>query len=188
VVEPEDASSRDVNALMNEFILEIVDVEGDIVPPVEAWNLVTKLIETDPELLSAWLHLHAKSFIAEHIRFHLKSARSRARSRATSAAFGESARRFAATGDTAELAGWMNVRYFVDSQSTQRRLGDMTREDLLFVASHYDRTARSALLEEAFTRALAAQVGSRTVAEVFTEEQISEMYRSFRGRTNVAAS
>jgi hypothetical protein len=179
---------RDVNALMNEHIMEIVSAEGDIVPPVEAWNLVTKLLETDPEMLNAWLLLHAKSFVAERIRFHLKSERSRARQRATSAAFGESARRFAVTGDTTELAGWMNIRYFVDNQSTQRRLGDMTREDLLFVASHYDRTARSALLEEAFTRALAARVGGRSVAEVFTEEQISEMYRSLRGGTNVAAS
>jgi hypothetical protein len=184
----EPVEERNFNDEMNAFILEIVGSDGDIVPPVEAWNLVTKLAETDPELLSGWLHLHAKAFVSERIRYHLKSGRSRARVQASASAFAIAARRFEQSGDVVDLGGWMNVRYVVDERSTQRRLSDMNREDLLYVASRYDRTARTALLEEAFHRALAARVGSRTVGEVFTEDQISAMYRDLRGGTNVAAS
>lgn len=181
-------NDRDYNAEMNELILEIVKTDGDFVPPIEAWNLVTKLMETDPDLLNGWLHLHAKAFVSERIRYHLKSDRARVRQRSAVSAFAAAARRFESSGDSDALAGWLNLRYVIDERSTQRRLSEMTREDLMFVATRYERSARTALLEEAFHRAIAARVGDRTVGEVFSEEELSAMYRNLRGGTHVAAS
>jgi hypothetical protein len=191
MTEPEDGTSveRDFNAEMNEKIVEtFAEIDGDFVSSIVAWDLVTKLMETDPELLSGWLHLHAKSFVAGVLNSHVRSFRAKARSQAKASAFATAARRFEATGDISDLGGWFNVRYVVDDQSTQRRLGEMSQADLLFVASRYGRTARTLLLEEAFHRALAARVGNRTVADVFTEDQISEMYRGLSSGTSTVAS
>lgn len=184
-----ESVSRDYNKEMNTIVLDILsEVEGDFVSSILAWDLVTKLEETDPDLLNGWLHLHAKSFVAGVLNSHIRSWRAKARSQARVSAFSKAAKRFSETGDLSELGGWMNLRYVVDDQSTQRRLGEMRREDLLFVASRYGNTARTLLLEEAFHRAIASRVGSKTVEEVFTDDQISEMYRGLSNNTSTAAS
>jgi hypothetical protein len=180
--------TRDYNAEMNELILEKIPADGDFIPSLAAWSIVSALTETDPELLDGWLRLHAKSFLTELMRAQLRSHRARVRSSAKATAFSSAAKRFEKNGDLAELGGWMKIRYVVDDQSTQRCLGDMDRNDLNFVASRYSRTAQTLLLEEAFHRALASRVGSLKVSEVFTEEQISAMYRNLSGNTHTATA
>lgn len=166
----------------------LAEADSDIIPAVAAWNLVDDLKKTDPDLLTGWLLEHSRTFVAEQIKHRLSSSRARARTNASRSAFASAARAFVG-GDTDAISPWTVVRYAVDGDNTQRRLLDMNRADLTYAASRYGRTAQSALLEEAFLRALAARVGEHsTVGDVCTEIELDKMYSSIQSRTNVEAS
>lgn len=185
--EDSSTSCRDYSADMSALIEDIVGVDGDVANVVAAYNLVTRLQEEDPDLLSGWLHANAKAIIADVINRRLASTRSKARHHAKRRAFAASAKLFAQSGDAEHMSKWLEVRYSV-ADNTQRRLMDMTGEDLLYVASRYGRNAKAALLEEAFLRALAAKVGNNTVKDVMTPDQIDRVYASFSSGTSTAAS
>lgn len=181
-------NSRDFSGEMSQLITDLLrESDTDIIPSVAATSLVEKLLKVDAGLLDGWLREHARVFLSEQIKHRLASARARARVNASKSAFAADARRFVG-GDSQALSPWLNVRYAVDRDNTQRRLLDMNHDDLIFVATRYSRAAQSSLLEEAFLRALAARVGKKTVGEVFAEEEIDRMYSSIQGRTSTVAS
>jgi hypothetical protein len=180
---------RSFSAEMSQLINDRLEVEtgSDVVPAILAWDLVTQLRDSDPELLNGWLHENAKAFLADMLRRRISSLRSRARIHAGRSDFQRAVSKFN-NGDNAALNSWTSVRYVVNDSNTQRLLLDMNGEDLNYAASRYSRSANAALLEEAFLRALAAKVGKKTVGQVFTEDQIDRMYNSISNRTSIVAS
>jgi len=155
----------------------IIDAEmhdSDSAPAVAA-RIVTKLRATDPDLLAGWLDLGAAGWLCEAIGHIDRSARSRARAVAGRSAFAEGA----AVGD---VTGFLTIRYVIDDEQTRKPLAHLGRDELLYVAKSYDAAAKTSQMEAAFFRALAKQVGTGTVADHFTEQQITDMRRSIVSR------
>lgn len=155
--------------------------DGDFVPAVLAEKLVAQVQESDPDALEEWLHVRAPSFVAREISTRLRLHRSRARKQVVLGAFGAAA-------DAAEDGDWepisrFAVIYEIDEENTRRPFGKMLRADCQFAAAAYERSANEDLLYAAFLKAVAKRLtNNRTVAEVFTEEQIAALERSFLNR------
>jgi hypothetical protein len=165
--------SRDYAAEMR----VLIDTEfqaGDSAASV-AERIVDKLRATDPTLLAGWLDFQAVQLLREAIGSIDRSTRSHARAQAARGAFGAAA-------DAGDVRPFLSVKYVVDDADTRMPLGEMRREHLVFVAVGYEATAHSALFEAAFFRAVAKKVGSRSVGEVFTSEQIERFRSSLTGR------
>jgi hypothetical protein len=81
-------------------------------------------------------------------------------------------------GDPTALSSWLGTSFVVNEDAIRKPLGDMVKDELTFVADSYGRTATSAAFEEAWFRAIAKRVGSRTVGEVYTEDQLVTMRNS----------
>lgn len=165
---------------ISSLINDAIGVDEDIIPSSVARRLIQQLRAEDPELLTAWLELHAEAIFRESITAVIRSRRLRARKHADAGAFARAAQAFT-NGDTDALSPF-EVRYVVDGADTQRRVRDMTRDDCLFVAERYSISADKALMLAAFHRAVAARVGERTIGEVFTEHEYDRMYRSITHR------
>lgn len=181
--------SRDPVREMNARITEALDaVEGDLIPSVLALEIVQEVRNADPGLLAAWLEEMAPAIVTDAIKGRISAQRSRARAMASRRSFAADARLWTKTGDPSVMSRWSEARYVVDANNTQRFLLEMNRKDLEFAAGVYGRSAKSLMLEEAFLLALAGHVGDRTVGDVFTEDQITEMFSQFRTGTATAVS
>jgi hypothetical protein len=146
--------------------------DGDAAPIVAA-RIVGRLRTTDPQLLAGWLDDQASSILSDLIgQFH-RSQRAHARAVESRGVFGVAA----AAGD---VAGFLELRYVVDAAHTRLSLAKMRAEHLVFVASGYEKTVVSARFEAAFFRALARKVGSGSVEDHFTNEQIVSLRASIR--------
>lgn len=173
-------SADELNSLMSQYVDKIVHANGDVVPAVAARELSRELLRTDPELLTGWLDNNADVFIAEAISKALRSARARARAQARPRAFKKATEEFEKTGDSSVFSVF-DVRLCIDDNNTQRRIGDMTGNDHMFVANrHYTDSRRAKLLGD-FHRSLADRLGDQRVSDVYTEEQFADMYRSITG-------
>lgn len=148
--------------------------------PVVAEHIVTKLRATDPDLLDGWLHSQAEFFIRHAINLRDCSTRTHARTAARRQAFGSDAKRHAG-GESTAMVAWLNVPFAVED-GTRKRLGDLTADDLTFVADTYDSRARENAMTAAFLRALRKRVGRKTVADHFTDEQLNRMWLSLTSK------
>lgn len=176
-------SDRDYLAEMNAAISEAIG-DGDVVAAVVAEKLHARLAEKDPDLLDGWLRAHAVHFLTDAIGAKDRSERAVTRRRAGARDFDAAAR----SGDRESLSTFA-VRLVVDEDETRRPIGQMTGRDHLFVADGYGRTAKKAAMLEAFHRAVAKKVGKRRTADVFSETQYQQMYRSIvRDEPEAAAS
>lgn len=146
-----------------------------------ARDIVKKLTDDDPELLQGWLHAQAEQLIWAAINERDRAARAVARASASRAAEFAAASEDHDAGDSTALGRFLQARYVV-GDGTRRALGTLTQEDLLFVAGSYTDRARSNAFEAAFFRALARKVRSGTVADHFTEEQITVIRNSMGSR------
>ncbi|MEV6737944.1 hypothetical protein AB0N14_13815 [Streptomyces sp. NPDC051104] len=169
-------TDRDYIAEMRQAVEDAIPA-GDYVASVVAAELVDRLREEDPELLSGWLHLKAPVILADVVARQSNSKRQAARIAAPRRAFAEAARSFSTDGDVRALSPFA-AEYVVDEANTRRTVAHMTADDCRFVASRYEEAARISKLEAAFHRAVAKKIGGQVIGEVFTEEQYLEMYRS----------
>jgi hypothetical protein len=147
--------------------------DGDVVAAVVAEKLHARLVESDPDLLDGWLRASAVQFLTEAIGARDRSARTVSRRRSEARRFASAAE----SGDEAELSTFA-VRLVIDEDNTRRPIGHMTGSDHLFVADGYARSAKTSLMLEAFHRAVAKKVGKKRTADVFSESQYDQMYRS----------
>lgn len=159
----------------------IVDQEatGEYVSATIAAQIVEKLTLTDPDLLTGWLTAQAPALIRAAINERDRSRRTHARTAHPRSVFHDAAEQHE-EGDSAPLAGLLQTHYVVDATDLRKPLGDMNADDLCFVSSDYYRRSQTLALESAFFAALARKVGSGTVADHFTEDQLHEMRRSLR--------
>jgi hypothetical protein len=184
---------RDFLVEMREFI--DLRARGEYRAPDLANEIVEELKSADPKLLRGWLELMAPALVRDVINQRNRSTRSYNRTIAgrdpeTRSVFrGALAAAEAGNGAPAAELGekleqrqseFLNERYVVEGGS-QKALGDMTRADLNFAAENYREQAKSYMLQVAFLQAVARKVGTRTVAEVFSEETIAKMWRSLPG-------
>jgi len=164
----EPAEERDYAAEMLAAIDEAIP-DGDFVAPVLAGKLAAKLAEVDADLLDGWLHHNAVHFLTMAIAGRTRSVRAVARRAAGAHAFAEAA----------ESGGHFATYYRVDDANTRRRFADLTRSDLLYVAGDYTASAKADLMLAAYYKAVAKRLrGPQRVAEVLTEAEVDEMYRS----------
>ena len=179
---PQERKGRVTSVTDRDFITEMTQAveaaipAGDYVASVVAAELVERLREQDPELLSGYLHLKAAVILADVVARRSNSKRQANRIGAPRRAFAEAARSFSG-GDAAALSPFA-AEYVVDEANTRRTVANMTADDCRFVASKYEDAARISKLEAAFHRAVGKKIGARLVGEVFTEAQYLEMYRS----------
>lgn len=154
----------------------VIDAEfhdGDAAPVV-AQRIVDKLRATDPDLLTGWLNANAVAFVRDAIAHSERSTRAHNRAVARRGVFSEGA----AAGD---VTAFLSTRYVVDGKGHRMALASMKSEHLRYVAAEYDADAKAARFEAAFMRALAKRVGTGTVSDHFTEQQITDLRRSLPG-------
>ncbi len=166
---------------------------GEASAPIAAKEIVDALLKNDPELLQNWLLLGAPGFIRDAINAVSKSERGRNRSIAgrnpeVRAVF----RNTVQEGDASDLrnlgdnlsdevvTSFLHERYVV-AGNRRMSLGDMGREERLFVAHHYRQAAKEHALREAFIRAVDRRAGLKRTAEVFSEESLAKLWHSLDG-------
>jgi hypothetical protein len=158
----------------------VIDEEttgGPYESPIVAANIVRKLRVTDPDLLNGWLEAQATHFVWQAINDRDRSTRSKVRQQAERTAFRDAAEKFQAGGGRASMTQFLALP-FVIADGSRCRLGDMTADDLAFVADTYERQEADAAMNKIFLRALGKKVGDGKVSDHFTEEALAAMWSS----------
>jgi hypothetical protein len=146
-----------------------------------AIRVVERLQREDPELLTKWLNLLAVQIIRTEITAIAKELRSEAKRITESkggSIFSAAVSKYEG-GDKTALGAWLNTIYIVNNENQRRRLRDMDAEDLLFAATDYTNRAQVNAMQAAFLRAIANRLGgARTVGDVFSDEELTKLWRS----------
>lgn len=158
--------------------IEAATAGGPYVPRTVADELVDKLRATDPDLLSGWLDAQAAHMVWQAINDRDRSRRSRVRAQAGRARFAAAVESHEA-GDSAALREWLDMPFTI-GDGTRTPLGELRKADLLFVADGYQRRVDDNQMWASFMRALAKKVGRGTVADHYSEDQLSAMFGSLR--------
>lgn len=192
---------RDYNAEMR----EIIDAEatGSYVPATVAARIVDRLRASDPELLAGWLDQQAVNIVRGAINTRDASQRTSARYSAPRSVFAQEARAaeqvnkgFAEDGwasdsprerRAAQMGRWLSSRFTV-ADGSRKQLADMTGYELDFASGKYTERARESLLTAAFLKAISRKVGSQTVIEHYTEQQLAAMWDSLTVQQAQAAA
>lgn len=154
---------------------------GTYYPPMVAHKIISELLETDPALLDGWLYLQAEQVLRSAINERDRSRRSAARHVRTSrSVFAEAAQTAERTGDTSSLERWLNSPLSL-SNGARMALRDMHRDHLLDAGRQYQTRAETQGLMASFLHVLAREVGSGSVADLYSEEQLSQMWQSLSG-------
>jgi hypothetical protein len=161
---------------------QVIDQEatGEYVSSVVAGQIVEKLTQTDPELLIGWMQAQAVTLVHQMINDRDRSRRTQARTAGPRSVFAGAAKA-AEQGQPAQLYGLLATHYAVNDDDLRKPLAAMTSADLTFVSAGYQKRASDAAMEAAFFNALARKVGKGTVADHFTNEQLTAMRDSLRG-------
>jgi hypothetical protein len=161
--------------------------------PTVAREIVDELLRTDPELLRNWLLLGAVGFVRDAINARDKAQRGRNRTIA-----GRNPEVRAAFRNAAENADPVHIQRLGDALNEQvvtdfltehylvaggnrMTLGDMRREERLFVADNYLTTAKEHELRADFLRAIDKRAGNRKTSEVFNEQKLAKLWHSLSG-------
>lgn len=141
-----------------------------------ARTVVANLRRHDPALLQAWLEVQAETLLWRIINLQDASNRGHDRIAASRSVFRRAADA-AAEGDTGPVTAWLSQRYVVEGGG-RVKLAEMTKPDLEYVATGYESRIRQNQMQAAFMKALARKVRNRTVGDVFSEDEISQLWRS----------
>ena len=176
-------TSRDYRQAMND-LLALKTPDSEYVPAVVAAELVDYLTEHDPDLLDGWLREMATALLTDVIGVKARAARARSQRHASASAFAEAAARFDATGD-AEPLSVFRVTCVVSEDNLRRAIGDMTRDDHLYVAESYASSAATAAMEAAFHKAIAKRLtGGKRTSDVMDEATYLRIRESITRRTD----
>lgn len=147
---------------------------------IVAQDIVTELLAEDPDLLNGWLQIRAADLIHETINHRDRSNRARGVIVRKQETFKDALDKFT-SGDREPIHSFLATRWVVNANNDRKRLRDMNKEDLNFVAAGYEDRARQNISYAQFHWALARRVGDRTVGEVFTDEQLIHMKEQLLG-------
>lgn len=173
----EEQDARDYCREMRQ-IADEVTADGPYIPRVAASEIVAKLRATDPDLLDGWLQAQAEHFVWQMINDRDRSVRAAIRHRKKPREFA-SAVKSHNNGDSAPLLKFMDMPLTI-ANGTRPVLGDLYRDDLLYVQGTYERRTRDNAMMGAFLGALAKKVGDGRVRDHFSEDQLAKMFDSLR--------
>ena len=178
-VDTSDPPGRDIIAELKDMI-DAETAHGSFVASEVAEHIVEKLRAQDPALLQAFLDEQAVAAVTRLI-LNLHTLRKAAAKRGVQRRTGRSV--FAETldahdsGDTAALAGWLGTVVEADA-GRMIHLRDCRKGDLEYAASRYAQREKSNRFERMFLEAIAKKIGTKTVGEFFTDEQLTQMRES----------
>lgn len=152
--------------------------QGDWSSSIVADKAVAYLDEKHPGILSDWLLEHSRAFLARYIGDGTRYERHRRQALAARTAFAQSAEAYLAGQESA-----FDAYLVINDEGIQRRIGDMTGLDWVYVADEYAYTQRISGLMQQFARALARKVGKRRTQDVLTPQQYDGMFRRIVGTT-----
>lgn len=163
-----------IDDLLAEYKRQL-DEQGDYVVSLAAHDFVEQCMQHYSTEFAKWLEIRAEEFVQAELRRLLHVERNRARRLAPVTAFRGAADAFAADPD-GEGRQVMEAHYAISHENIWRKLREMTRDDLGFVASQYEMRGKRNQLWAAFFRAIERKVGpDQTVSQVFSEAQIVEL-------------
>jgi hypothetical protein len=147
---------------------------------VLAGEIVAQLRIEDPELLLGWLDVTAEHWVWRLINDRDRALRSAALYHSPRSEFQRAAQAYATGGDDTALRRFLDIPFVVED-GTRKRLGTLDRDNLLFVATEYDKRANNSLMMSAFMKALAKKLqNGQVVSDVFNEEQLAAIFDSLR--------
>jgi hypothetical protein len=150
---------------------------GPYVPRKLATEIVEKLRATDPELLEGWLAEQAEHFIWQAINDRDRAVRAHLRHTHMRGVFADAAQKFE-QGDKKALEDFLGMPFTI-ADGSRHRLEELKRDDLLYVGDRYEQRERQNGMMKIFMRELAKKVGNSTVGQVYTNEQLKQMFDSF---------
>lgn len=169
---------RDLAHEVRTIVNDQLDLIGDTYTAAQvAESVVQRLRQEDPELLAKFLDQHALPIFTRMVGDITRSQRSHARAVSGRSVFAGAVKRHE-DGEENALAAWLDVMYVVTTDEQRRRLRDMDKNDLEFAAADYTERAKGNALQAAFLKALAARVGAKTVGQVFSDGELTRMWKS----------
>lgn len=147
---------------------------------IVAQDIVAELLADDPDLLNGWLQIKAADLLHEVINHRDRSRRARGVIERKQQDFNDVLDDFVA-GNTEPLRSYLGTMHAVDRENNRKKLRNMTKGDLVFVADRYQDRARENGFLAAFYRELSRRVGKQTVGDVFSEAQLQAMRANFIG-------
>lgn len=163
-------TDRDYAVEMSEWIVKSLP-DGDYTPTILAADILTDLQQNDPDLLGGWLMLNAGSLITSTLRGMRAKDRANNRRSAGRGAFSDAADRFAA-GDAKPLRSFLDTTRHRIEGGVNRKLGDMTAADCLYVADKYAGESRTLEFQAVFLQVLARKIGNGTVRDTYDNEKL----------------
>jgi hypothetical protein len=163
-------TARDYNADMLAAIKRAVPKRGGWVASDVAQKLVATLEENDVDLLHGWLAENSRSIMTDYVSRVMTSRPASRPKTAIKSAFND-----AVTSPTpaAAVSRWLSSTYAVADDNTRKALGEMTKDDLLYVADRHERRAKENQFEAIFFQVLARRVPKgKVVDDVLSEKQI----------------
>ena len=177
--------SRDYIAEFDKYLTDRLP-DGDFVAPVVSAEIVEELRSSDPDLLSGWLDVRAEVILTDFIGTRDRTQRAKAVRQRAAVEFNSAAEKLAA-GDPEPMRVFRE-RLVVSADNLRRPIGDMTKDDHLFVASEHTRRSEAALLEASFHKAIAKKIpAGKTTKDVMSEEDYVRIRDSIRPKTRNAA-
>lgn len=155
-------------------------IGGDFVVAVEAEKFVAAQRETHPVEFNGWLQGNAARLVTETMTRLVQSNRMKALRRASASVFADAAKRYE-DGDEDAFVSIFSTDYAIDEDNTRRKFGQMVWADVEFAAKDYEDRAASNAFEAAWLRAVQKRLpknGSKTVADVFTEDQLRALRKN----------
>lgn len=164
-------SDRDYQSDMLAAIRRAVPKRGGWVASSVADKLVASLEEKDNDLLRGWLAENSRSILTDYIG-RVMTHRPTQTVSAAKSAFNKALD----SGSAQDMSRWLSTTYSVDNEFTRKRLGEMTKDDCLFVSSGYEQRAKDNKFEAIFFEALARRTPKgKIVEDVLSEKQIENI-------------
>lgn len=170
-------AERDYAAEMR-AIIDAETGEGPYTAAAVAHQIVDKLIATDPELLQGWLDAQAVQIVRLAIVDRDRINRTYARNKSNRSIF-QNALVAAELGHIESLGKWLST-VFVVREGMRLKLSEMRKTDLEHCAGMYKRKSNEMLMQEAFLLALARNVGTGQVKDIYDEAKLNDLWRSIR--------
>jgi hypothetical protein len=170
---------RDYVSDFRKFVDETLG-DGPFDAQVAAEEIVYKLNQVDPDLLSGFLMLHAAKLAKDVIVASTASRKAHERTTAKPKKFFNDAKLAEIRNDTSQLKTWLETE-LTTVEGEKKRLGDMNGGQVIYASRQIGTRANQLLMTSMFLKKIGEKVGTRKVKEVYTEQQLVTMWVGLNG-------